>query len=1171
MLKFKDISCSHIPISWSEKDLLLTTAGGWNGVSGTMLLKPPSVFRRSGLFLLVATLFYLGLPGPTIASAEPIALEPESTMQRRLAAGETHSYRLVVPADGVWRVLVEQLGIDVELAMTLDDGARLVVDSPLDRAGSESLLIQTEAAVGALLEVHARERAAPPASYRIVLASLADGTTQDRLRLDAEEARMEAARLYAQGADGRAASLEAYRQAADHWRAVGDDRQETRDLYCAAVLQRLLGDTRPALESSRDLLPRWQRLADRRWQAATLNEVGLLLWSLDESQEARRHFEQARDLRRTLGDDFGVAKAGSNICLTYLTEGRLGEGLSCYGPLLSTLDRHAEPQLAANVLTNIGWTNDNLGEPDAALDAYRQALALRRVAGDLHGTARTLNNLALLHQRSGELEEALASFEQALSLARQEQDLRWQAQVLLNLGSLDAILGERQRALVFLKEALDLFRKLEDRRREVWALTNLGLVHRRLGEPEVAMSHHRQALTLAQEIGDPRLEAMAETSIGLANLEMGKARPALDHGSRALQLLQGEDNRTAEAGAHQLMGRALLLAGNAQGAVPRLQEALALLREIRSRTAEAGPLTALARAERDLGHLDRARSHIEAALRSTERLRAQVDTADLRALFQSSRREAYELYIDLLMTLHRRDSDAGYDLQALAASELSRSRSLLDLLYEAGVEVGRDVGPKLMERHRSAGRKLNAKALRQSTVLAGEPTPEARRRAERELASALYELDRTEAEIRRRSPRYAALTQPQTLDAEAIQGLLDAETVLLEYTLGQKRSFLWLVTSTQIRSFELPPGRTIEEAARRFHELLSTPGTEDRAEQGAVASTLSEMLLAPLTEVLHGGPLDGEPHDIERLVVVADGALHYLPFAALPMPSDGSTPLLAELEVVSLPSASVLAQQRRRLAGRRAPEGRLALVADPVFELRDSRLRGISMDEAAAPDNDAAEGLRQASSVGWKRLYGSRQEAAAILAEAPPGAHLVAMGFDASTETVLADDFGHHRVVHFATHGVLDTDVPRLSGLVLSFYDRAGRPRQGYLRAHDVFRLDLEADLVVLSGCRTALGREVRGEGLLGLTRGFMYAGAPRVVASLWQVEDRATAELMSRFYRSMWADGASPAAALRSAQLSMLGERKWRDAYYWSSFTMQGDWHAMQEPPIGGKPLNKE
>ncbi len=1102
-------------------------------------------------------------------------------MERRLAASETHSYRFDVPADGAWRVLVEQLGIDVELAMTSKDGARLVVDSPLDRAGSESLLIQAAARDKVLLEVHAREPAAPPARYRIVLESMTDSTTQGRLRLSAESARMEAARLYARGADGRAASLEAYRQAAEHWRAVGDDRQETRDLYCAAVLQRLLGETRPALESSRALLPRWQRLADPRWEAATLNEIGLLLWSLDESQGARQLFQGARDLGRALGDDFGVAQAGSNICLTYLTEGRLRQGLTCYGPLLSTLDRAAEPQLVANVLTNIGWANDNLGEPDAALDAYREALALRRTAGDLHGSARTLNNLALVHQRLGEPEEALASFEQALTLARQEQDLRWQGQVLHNIGYLYAFLGERQRGLVFLSEALALFRKVEDRRREVWALTNLGLVHRRLGQPEVAMEHHRQALALAQGIDDPRLEAMTQTSIGLADLDLGRARQALDHGIRALELLQGEENRIAKAGALQLIGRALLLAGNAQGAVPRLEEALGLLREIHSRAAEAGPLIALARAERDLGHLGQARSHVEAALQSTERLRAQVDTADLRALFQSSRREAYELYIDLLMTLHGRDLDAGYDLQALALSELSRSRSLLDLLQEAGAEMGQDLDPELTERRRSAGRMLNAKALRRSTLLAGKSTPEERQRAERELSSALYELDRTEAEMRHRSPRYAALTQPQTLDAEEIQGLLDTETLLLEYSLGEERSFLWLVSSTQIQSFELPPSRIIEGAARQFHQLLSTPGVEDRAEQAAVAAALSEMLLAPVSESLKGESLEGESLEgehldsehrhVERLVVVADGALHYLPFAALPMPTDHRTPLLAELEVVYLPSASVLAQLRRRLAGRRSPEGRLALVADPVFELQDSRLSGLRVAEGAAPDAAAVDSLRQASSTGWKRLYGSRREAEAILAEAPPGPQLVALGFDASTETVLARDFGQHRVVHFATHGVLDTDAPRLSGLVLSFFDRAGRPRQGYLRAHDVFRLDLSADLVVLSGCRTALGREVRGEGLLGLTRGFMYAGAPRVVASLWQVEDRATAELMSRFYRSMWADGASPASALRSAQLSMLGERRWKDAYYWSSFTMQGDWHAMQEPPIDIKSSKKE
>jgi len=197
----------------------------------------------------------------------------------------------------------------------------------------------------------------------------------------------------------------------------------------------------------------------------------------------------------------------------------------------------------------------------------------------------------------------------------------------------------------------------------------------------------------------------------------------------------------------------------------------------------------------------------------------------------------------------------------------------------------------------------------------------------------------------------------------------------------------------------------------------------------------------------------------------------------------------------------------------------VAVVADPAFDPRDPT---------------------------FERLPASRQEAEAIAALAPPGQARLALGLQASRPEVLGDRLSGYRAVHFATHGVVDAEHPSLSGLALS---------DGFLNLRDVYGLRLGADLVVLSGCRTALGREVRGEGLAGLARGFFHAGAPRVVASLWKVEDRATAELMIRFYRGMWSEGLTPAAALRAAQLSIRTERRWRDPYFWAGFVLQGDW----------------
>jgi CHAT domain-containing protein len=289
-------------------------------------------------------------------------------------------------------------------------------------------------------------------------------------------------------------------------------------------------------------------------------------------------------------------------------------------------------------------------------------------------------------------------------------------------------------------------------------------------------------------------------------------------------------------------------------------------------------------------------------------------------------------------------------------------------------------------------------------------------------------------------------------------------------------------------------------------------GAAARRQRDAARLELSRLLLGPVAGRLPG-----------RLVIVPDGALHSIPFEALADPRTPSARLLARHEVAALPSATVLAAQRRDLADRPSPPKTLAVLADPVLPLDPLPL--------------------------------TRLEAESIAALVPPDQRWVALGVQASRDAVLGGELARYRIVHFATHSRVDPRLPALSGVLLSQVGGDGKPRQGLLSLEDVYNLRLDADLVVLSGCETALGREVRGEGLMGLARGFLQAGALRVVASLWPVQDRATAELMSRFYRAMLRDGRTPAAALREAQLALSRDRRWGDPYYWAGFILLGEW----------------
>jgi CHAT domain-containing protein len=429
--------------------------------------------------------------------------------------------------------------------------------------------------------------------------------------------------------------------------------------------------------------------------------------------------------------------------------------------------------------------------------------------------------------------------------------------------------------------------------------------------------------------------------------------------------------------------------------------------------------------------------------------------------------------------------------------------------------------------------------MRQVQLLSEKHTDGQAAAAEGEINNLTAEYQQVEAAIRARSPAYAALTQPRPLTAAEVQKqVLDPNTLLLEYVLADEGSFLWTVTQTSLSIYKLPRRTDVESAARwAYHALSDAAGTDN-----AALAELSRMVLGPVAGQLGSA----------RLVVVADGALHFVPFAALPSPGSGK-PLVVEHEVVSLPSASTLAEQRRELAGRRTAPRTVAVLADPVFDGSDPRVSGGR--HTIRPNEQLTRSAAETGFGGFPRLSASRREADGIAALAPPGRSLEALDFDASRATATSDALSQYRIVHFATHGLLNAQHPELSGIVLSLVNRKGEPDNGFLQAHEMYNLKLGADLVVMSACQTALGKEVQGEGLVGLTRGLMYAGAARVVASLWRVPDVATAELMKRFYKGMLVDGLRPAAALRQAQVSIWQDGRWARPYYWAAFTMQGDW----------------
>ena len=915
---------------------------------------------------------------------------------------------------------------------------------------------------------------------------------------------------------------------------------------------------RKAIVKYEEALSLWRLVGDQSGEAETLTSAAQVYNSLGEKQRALDYFQRAISLWKAVGDGKGQAKAISGVVEVYYALGAHRQALDYLNQSL-LLQRSLKDQGGeAKTLKDIGVIYHALGDPQKALEYYQQALPMLRAAGDRDGEASALNNIGAAFRVMGEPQQALANYKQALSLQRAVGAPRGTALMLTNIGALYYRLGDAQQALDYYDQALPLRREAGDRAGQAITLTNIGAAHLSLGDPQRAMEYLKQALSLSEGGQSRPEEAQALTVLAAASSALGNNQQALEYLHRALTLWRAIGERQGESSALIRMGRIYREQGVPQLASKYLEEALRLARDIGETGSEAVALADIARVEYDLGDLDQALNRIETALNLVETLRARIRAEDLRVSFLASRHSDYEFYIDLLMRLHERRPSAGYDALAFEASERARGRNLLEVLGATRADIRQGVDPLLLERQRSLQRQINAKERLRMQLVGGNQM-EKSAVIEKELRALLAEHQEAQGQMRIQSPRYAALTDPVPLKLKEIQRQsLDRDTILLEYALGEERSFLWAVTPTSLRAYMLPRRAEIEAAALRAYGLLTK--SNQRQHTGAselAAAELSLMILGPVAAELGR----------KRLAVVSDGVLQYAPFGALPIPAAGGaapkrSPLIVDHEVIYLPSASVLATMRHEMSERRRAARTVAVFSDPVFDPEDPRVKRARIGaEKANVDESKTEPdlVRSANETGltsFERLIYTRKEAEAIVALAPPEQGFKALDFAASRATVMNAGLDLYRIVHFATHGLLNSRSPELSGIVLSLVNEAGGAQEGFLRAYEIYNLKLNAELVVLSACSTALGKEIKGEGLAGLTRGFMYAGTPRVIASLWNVRDEATAELMKRFYQNMLIGKSSPAAALREAQISMWREPRWAAPYYWAGFVLQGEWN---------------
>jgi CHAT domain-containing protein/Tfp pilus assembly protein PilF len=884
----------------------------------------------------------------------------------------------------------------------------------------------------------------------------------------------------------------------------------------------------------------------------------------------------------------------------YLQRGQPQKAEEYFRQALEIRQKFLPDSLALAIsLSRIGDLNANRGDPEQAERYFRQALDIRqRLSPGSLAVASSLTNLGSVVQVRGNMAQAEKCFRQALAIQQQLAPGSLPvAGSLHSLGIISWLRGDVTNAEDYFHRALEIRRRLAPEGAVLAQTLNwLGLVSARRSDLDHAEGYDHQALDISEKLSRASLlDAELLSNLG----DIAKRRKDLAQADKYYHqalAIQDEiaDNSPAQAGTLQKLGELARERQDLAGAEKYLRQALVIREQkVPGTLSHANVLLALASLLRQSDQMDAAAHRYAEAIGILDKQMTHLGGTDnVRSVFRAEYESHYQDYIDLLVT--QKQTELAFDVV-----ERSRARTLLELLDRARIDIHQGGDPELLQREHSLRESISAKSSYRLQLLDAGHTGDELAAIDRQTAQLQEQFEEVKTQLRIDSPGYSALTQPKTLRVEEVQRqLLDENTVLLEYSLGERRSYVWAVTETSAAAYVLPPRKIIENAARNVYELLTARGrrldketipqrnlrlAQAEAEYTKFATELSQMILGPVATVLGN----------KRLLIVSDGALQYLPYAALPTPrlpasasnrlfgpspglkDEKSAPLIAGHEIVSLPSASALAELRQASANRKEPPKAVAVFADPVFDRRDERvaasLSGISRAKQKVADSSSRDDelsasaqrlTRSATDVGLikgrmylSRLLWTQREAAAILNVTPAGQGLEVLGFEANRATAISPALAEYRVVHFATHALLDSKNPELSGLVLSLVDKRGQPQNGFLDLDQIYNLNLPVDLVVLSACDTGLGKEIRGEGLIGLSRGFMYAGATRVMASLWSVDDEVTSELMARFYKSLEQNKMSPAAALRAAQIEVAKQERWSSPYYWAGFQLQGEW----------------
>jgi CHAT domain-containing protein/predicted negative regulator of RcsB-dependent stress response len=1103
-------------------------------------------------------------------------ISPNSLVHRDIEAGSKQVFRIHAEQGKLLRLVIDKGDLSISTTVYGPTDSKLIEQTSHEFETVE-ISVPVEVTGSYNFEVQSLERSGCTRAYELRVEHLMPITARDILDNQARQA-------FAGAEDMRATWIETslrkaiiqYDRAAYIWSSVSDHANAARAMLRSGDTCLLVSEYRDAFERYRRALFLAGKTDDQLIKVRILSHTASLQSYLGKNDVADETLRKALAL---LERDSSLSDTIANVhgdLISHLAEvsyakGDLAQSLKQYEQARKLVNNDRQVEARIDLFT--GYIYGSIGEPERAVSEITQALNLYKAINNKLGEGLALTALGLSHSLDRDENRAIELHREAIGIFRSIGDKHSEAIALNALGQAYENLNEYTIALNNYENALRLFQTTDALDGAAIAVFKIARIYRLSGKADQALAFYERCLILSRAAGKARSEANALNETALLYIYQGRYKLAIKQYAKIREFYKRIGDRRGLATALNAYGDLLLQLGqNAQALKAYLRA-----RPFSEKSGDKGILAAtlynLARVNRAVGSYDAALTFIKQSLELIEDLRTNVETPDLRASYFSGVKKYYELGAEILMGLEQLRPGRGFATEALLLNERARSRSLLDLLDESQRALPEDAPKQLLEREHELRGLIRAQAQYAMDLSLKERDSSDTPEVANQLAQLRAEYQEVLAQLRGDHPRDLSLEYSPVNGLKEIQSeLRDGSTLLLEYSLGEERSYLWAVSANSLKTYALPSRQTIEDAAHQLYKLLTalegSKGETDNDYQVSVAaaekayfdqaSALSEMVLGPVANDLGN----------KKLLLVTEGALQYVPFDALPVPRAAQNApgrnlrLIDTNEVSTIPSVSTLIALRATKI-QRSPLHVAAVIADPVFSLSDDRIPSnrqfatIATASAAPVRYPVEIALARASESRPKslaRLPHSFEEAEAILAAAPEGTTMLAEGFDATPE-MINGRIGQYQILHFATHAFVDAQHPELSGIVLSMVDRNGLEKNGLMSLQDIYNLDLSAQLTVLSACQTGLGQDVKGEGLVGLTHSFMSAGSKTVVSSLWKVDDLATTTLMTYFYDGLLRQGMPTAAALRYAKLRMMQHKRWSAPYYWAGFTLQGEY----------------